>query len=392
VDLAFVALVAAVVGASAPAAVVVEDPAGDDVGPGGYVYPSGSEYHRGDFDLRRLELVPRGDEVELRVTLGAEINRYIPDKRTLASDVELVNGVQVQNIDVYIDTDGRPGSGFSETVPGRRVVIDPSSPWDVAVVLTPQPFAARSIIDGAMSAEAAARVVVPTGLRVSGSSVSVRLPAALFGGPPSPSWGFAVLVTGAIWQQSFELVPRLIGDHRANAFTMPVQGVAEKRAFGGGELSAWTPWVIDLAVPPGRTQREVLSSYSEADKRFAVVPMVYPGGRPPVPPGAEVPLPVAPPVAAAPAQPEPASPSTPAGPHVLSVQDEWVVVAAKRGAVQAFGLGSVLDGAGAVLARIVVTKVEDEFVVAQVVEKRGPIPVGARVRFGSNKESEVRHD
>jgi carbohydrate-binding DOMON domain-containing protein len=390
--LATITLVAAVVGASAPAAVVVEDPAGDDVGPGGYVYPSGPEYRRGDFDLRRLELVPRGDEVELRVTLGAEISRYIPDKRTLASDVELTNGVLVQNVDIYIDTDGRPGSGFTETVPGRRVTIDPSSAWDVAVVLTPQPFAARSIIDGAMSADAAARVLVPSGLRVAGSTVSARLPAAALGGQPSRSWGFAVLVTGAVWQQSFELVPRLVGEHRANAFTMPVVGVAEKRAFGGAELSAWTPWVIDVTTPPGRSQREVLSSFSEAEKRFAVVLMVYPGGRPPVPQGTEVPVPLQAPVAATPATPHDEGATPVAGPHVLSVQDEWVVVSVKRGAVQQFGLGSVLDAAGAVIARIVVTKVEDEFVAAQVIEKRGPIPVGARVRFGSNKESEMRHD
>ena len=49
------------------------DPDGDDNGPGAYKYPTNPEYKSKSFDLRKLEMVDKGDDVEFRVTLGSAI-------------------------------------------------------------------------------------------------------------------------------------------------------------------------------------------------------------------------------------------------------------------------------------------------------------------------------
>ncbi len=459
-----------------PTRLVVDDPPTDDFGDGALQYPTGGEFRAGDFDLRRVELVPDGRDVLVKVTLGAPPIKPPMIRRSMATEIILENGLYVQNVDLYIDRD--PGEGSSRGIPGRNVAVDLANGWDVVVVLTPQPFAARAAIESAMP-EAASRVVVPAGVRAVGNMLVARVSQDQLGGPPQRWWGLAAAVSGATWELSFDVMDRLLGDFRPNAFTMPVVGIAETYAFGGGQVSPYQPRVVDVLTPPEVDQRAVLADWHTSEKRYAAIPMVYPfpddararrkevlaarptladadalraeadargsageapsvhtpstaptvrpaaaspsaaststvgprsssstlradaapgarGGSPLLSPSLLELGPRAPPAPPAPGTP-PSPPSPPAPPgsttlQVTDVQDNRVVLAPLPGAdgaaaggnlggVNVWRLGVVLDEAGNVIARVVVTALYPGFATATAVEGLAQVRAGARVRF-----------
>ncbi len=461
-----------------PTRLVVDDPPSDDVGDGALQYPTGGEFRAGDFDLRRVELVPDGRDVLVKVTLGAPPTKPPMIRRSMATEIILENGLYVQNVDVYVDRD--PGEGSSRGIPGRNIAVDLENGWDVVIVLTPQPFAARAAIESAMP-EAASRVIVPAGVRAVGNMIVARVPADQLGGPPQRWWGLAAAVSGATWELSFDVMDRLLGDFRPNVFTMPVVGIAETYAFGGGQVSPYQPRVVDVLTAPKVDQPTLLADWHTNDKRYAAIPMVYPfpddararrrevlaarptladadaragvgaqgsvgpgspgpgsvgpgsppqatsgpaapsaaatssvGARPPLtlradaparagsPLASPAPLDLAPRVAIAPTPPAPPSPATPPAPpappgsttlQVTDVQDNRVVLAPLPGAnapaaagnalggVNVWRLGVVLDEAGNVIARVVVTALYPGFATATAVEGLAQVRAGARVRF-----------
>lgn len=253
--------------------VSLTDPAGDDNGPGHYVAPSGADYRSGDFDLRQFRVRLDGDQVVFLVTVGTAVREPDTTRRTNRSPLDLSAGIFVQNVDIYIDSD--PQAGFVEALPGRRIRFAPEAAWDVAVVLTPQPYRTRALVSEAMGAAAGKVHFVPS-VRAQGRTIIARVPLAVLGDVPRPSWGYAVLLTGAVWDPSFDVADRLTGTREIDGFTMPVLGVAERRAFGGAGLDRFHAQVIDLFAPRGTTQQQILGGYDVAAQRLAVVPMVYP--------------------------------------------------------------------------------------------------------------------
>jgi len=358
--------------------VAFDDAVGDDRGPGNYVPPSGSWYTRGAFDLRRVEVRREGPDVVFEITLGAVIRRPHQVRRTSAQRIELNNGIYLQNIDIYIDTDGSPLSGTTEVVPGRNVTVAAQTPWDKAVVITPQPHLARSIMDGW---KYASRVLTPNRVTASGARVTARVHVNELG-EPAAHWGYVVMVTGALWEETFDVVGRLVGEHQRNVLTMPVLTVAEDQIFGGGELHGLQPWVIDILTPPEQRQSRILSGFDVKSKRLAAVPMVYAA------PEAHKAA-----AAAAPALPSLAPrlpPGVAPGAVILRVSDkqEDMVVLQREGAdVKPFTLGTVLDAEGQAVAQVVVTAVYAKFVLVTAVEGVDEINVGAAVRFDSVKET-----
>jgi hypothetical protein len=208
------------------------------------------------------------------VTLGAPFRRPEVAVRAGSTPVPLWNEVALQNVDVYIDTDRSPGSGFSSCVPGRRVAFAGGRTWEKAVVITPQPRPAAKIAAEAMG-PAAAHVTFVEGLRLFGRTAVARVPSEALGGPARRDWGFSVHVSGARWERSFAVADRLRGGVEADAFTMPVLTTPEPWAFGGAPLGSFHPRVVDVLLPAGVDQKAVLGSYGEAAGRYAEVPFVY---------------------------------------------------------------------------------------------------------------------
>ena len=311
--IALFALVASTPAAAAkqPLLFQIDDPRGDDHGDGTLVYPANDDYVRGDLDLLSFA-ARRGDGgTWFEATFARPIRK--PDARAidgLGTPLQSVAqlGFFTFNLDVYIDRDREPGSGGVVALPGRKARIAPDSAWDRAVVLTPQPHAARGELKrllvraleeeldrdepGLELAQAVEmrhripmdvedRVLFPTLVRVRGQKISFFVPDLFLGGPASPDWSYVVAVSGANLVQSFDLTGSLGLSEAADPSLMilPVVSGRPRDAFGGRERAPLQPPLVDVLVPAGTTQEEVLQSYDPADGLPAELPGVVPGRR-----------------------------------------------------------------------------------------------------------------
>ncbi|NJK89888.1 MAG: hypothetical protein HC923_11180 [Myxococcales bacterium] len=241
------------------------------------------------------------------------------------------------------------------------------------------------------------KVEVSDQVRSLGSQVWARIPKGRVGRIPDDSWGYQVVVSGAWLQPTFDTFRRVVGSHLANAFTMPVFGVAEAQAFGGGELSRFQPRAIDVLMPNGLDQYEVLKRYSHEQQTFATLPMVYPSGRrpAPIPELVDTALPEP---ASGPEEAEPSETDRRPGPPVdaepkeilttvRDVHGQMVILEVPSAPVPLYRVGTVLGERGDTVGRLVVVAVFPNFLQATLVEGLGSVRPGARVRFDRPKES-----
>lgn len=226
---------------------LLEDARGDDYGPGCYTYPTNAVFTPGCFDMASFECVESADEVTFNVGLATEIIN--PWNSGI--------GLSVQTIDIYIDTDHVPGSGLTDALGGRRVKFEPESAWEYAIWVegwNQRVFASDgSEVGGITAAVDAVNNVV-----------SITVPKSIIGSP-EPGWGFQVFVLG---QEGFP--------SQGNLRVREVVEQAAEWRFGGGDNGIYDPNVIDMLVPAGRSQEEMLSDFDVKARRLAEVPMVYP--------------------------------------------------------------------------------------------------------------------
>jgi carbohydrate-binding DOMON domain-containing protein len=227
---------------------LLEDAQGDDHGPGGYTYPTNAVFTPGCFDMVSFECREGDDEVTFNVKLASEITN--PWNSGI--------GLSVQTIDIYIDTDHKPGSGLTEALGGRRVEFEPECAWEYAIWVegwNQKVFAADGSEVGGITAA----------VDSVNNVVSISVPKSVIGSP-EPGWGFQVFVLG---QEGYPA--------QGNLRVREVMTQAAEWRFGGGDDGMYDPNVIDMLVPAGRAQAEILGAYDAKAERLAQVPMVYPG-------------------------------------------------------------------------------------------------------------------
>ncbi len=108
--------------------VTFKDPTGDDDGPGTYKYPTDAVYKKGSFDLTEFTAAKEGDKIDFSV--GVDAN--------LEDPWNMKKGFATQMVFIFIDTDGKEGSGHTEGPPGLNIQFAPSSAWDKVIILSPQ--------------------------------------------------------------------------------------------------------------------------------------------------------------------------------------------------------------------------------------------------------------
>lgn len=341
--------------------------AADDVA---YAPPFGPEFTDGDFDLRRFRVLTDGDDAVFEVTFAAPVRRPDITQRMQSSPIELTNGIYLQNVDIYIDTD-RAQTGYVACIPGRRVAFADGRTWKSAIVLTPQPALTAPLVRDALG-PAGAQVFFPA-VTSAGRTATARVPWAQLGGRPSVSWAYAVMVSGAAWEKGFDALDRVRGKHVPDAFTLPVMPVVEEWAFGGGSQTGLHPQVVDVLLPPGVDQRAVLQSYDVDAGTFARVPFVQAGE-------ARRPSPLPP----APALDLQAHAKPPAGLVVADVAGDMISVTGPVAGLRTMQFGWVLDSSGKQVARVVIVRLLENGLVASAVDGvgGGNIARGARVQFG----------
>jgi hypothetical protein len=286
----------------------LEDVRGDDVGNGELLYPNRLDLQRGDLDLFAVSAEQRKDGVWFVVEFAKPVRS--PEGRVTElgqTPLEKLarNGFFTFNVDIYVDTDRIAGAGFVETVPGRGVVVDRNYAWEKAIVLTPRPDIARTMLQmyfddefetelrakkGRVSKEELEQLenrserrvedlyFFPTRVRVNGRAVEFQVPEEFLGGVPAKSWGYTVVVTGANIQQAGS--PINVTSDRTPMMTMGVaRGITTSDWGIRGDVDAGVPPVVDILAPDPDTQPTVLDDYDTVAARLANVPGVAPDGK-----------------------------------------------------------------------------------------------------------------
>jgi hypothetical protein len=295
-------------GAMAEQLFQLTDPRGDDDGNGSLIYPDRDDIDPGDLDLVSLSAEQRSDGIwfiaEFAQPIRSPVGRVTELGQTPIDRIAR-NGFYTFNLDLYIDTDRVAGSGQTGTVPGRGVAIDRQSAWERAVILTPRPDIARTMLEmyfdatneadlrakqGKVSKEelreleanSEARVnelfYFPNKVRVMGRRIEFQVPEDFLGGVPSQSWAYTAIVTGADLEQTGR--PGQLIPVKPTMMTMGVaRGVRQAQWGIRSDADEATPPVIDILAADHETQKDVLSNYDTVAGRLAAVPGIAPDGK-----------------------------------------------------------------------------------------------------------------
>ena len=241
----------------------IDDPEGDDFGPGTYTYPTDGVFKAGDFDLTFFDLSSDGANFYFTFGVKAEITNGWSSSA----------GFSVQTFDVYIDKDPGSGTGSRMLLPGRNAALAANNGWDMALWLegwTPQVVVLDA--DGApvnfTEATSAMKVYVDN----SQNAVVASVPVEFFGEGDPAVWAFTVALLG---QEGYPAD----GVWRVRDISLK----SEAYRFGGAPADNNHTRIIDLLIPEGAevSQQDALGAYpssaSPVDGKgpddFAIVPM-----------------------------------------------------------------------------------------------------------------------
>ncbi|NBC29278.1 MAG: hypothetical protein GVY29_04720, partial [Spirochaetes bacterium] len=101
----------------------VDDPVGDDYGPGSYTYPTDAVFTEGSYDITNFQVADSERNLIFRFQVDASIDN------PWGSGI----GLSVQTFDVYIDTDPGAGTGARTLLEGRNAALTEGQAWDLAV-------------------------------------------------------------------------------------------------------------------------------------------------------------------------------------------------------------------------------------------------------------------
>jgi hypothetical protein len=207
-----------------------KDPTGDDKGPGNYTYPTDTVYKAGSFDLTGLDVKVKGDKVDFTVGLNS----------TLEDPWRMGTGFSVQMVFIFIDTDGKEGSGFTDGLPGLNIKFAPTDAWDKVIILSPQ---GSSRVKSEVETKAAAMqagIVIPNRVKGSGRNLSASVDLAALGGGDPSQWGYQVV------SQSNEGFPA-----STDLLTRKVNEYEGQHRFGGGNDGDCDPNAVDILAGAG---------------------------------------------------------------------------------------------------------------------------------------------
>jgi glucan 1,4-alpha-glucosidase len=208
----------------------VNDPSGDDNGPGTYQYPTSSDFHPGAFDLTRFQVLSDGTFAYLRATLA-----------NLDPTFGVTDGAQL--LDVYVHVPGAQTTSTAAPFASRNYSIAPAGAWSQRLEV--QGFASPVWVDAAGNGVGTPQVVASQSDR----TITIALPEAQFGTPTS-GWGFSVVLTG---QDGFSL-------DQARSFAATPQPFQFGVCAPGGTSPicavdpATVPKAVDVITPSGVSQ------------------------------------------------------------------------------------------------------------------------------------------
>lgn len=224
--------------------VTFKDPTGDDKGPGKYVYPTDGVYKKGSFDLTEFSFEKKGDKADVVVSFAS----------ALEDQWNMGTGFSVQMVFVFIDKDGKEGSGNTEGLPGLNVQFAPGHEWEKVIILSPQNLARVKKEAETKAPAVKDAVVVPLRTKGTGKKVTGTINFADLGEGDPTQWSYQVVV------QSNEGFPG-----GTDLLTRKVNEYEGQHRFGGGTDGDCDPHVMDLLAGEGKGEA------SEKDAQYAML-------------------------------------------------------------------------------------------------------------------------
>jgi alpha-amylase/alpha-mannosidase (GH57 family) len=221
----------------------IDDPQGDDYGWGSIVYPTAPVFKPGVFDIIHVEMGKSKEDIVFRIKIRGDLENPWGSP----------TGISVQTIDIYIN-DGKNGPYYYQALPGRQANI--SEGWNKAIwaegwiqeliipVLNEKGKVELKEIKGVVqvTADPTERTII------------ISVPEKYLG-TVDPNWKILIIMCG---QEGY---PRP-GSWRVRE----VEETAKQWRFGGGDDFYGDPNIIDMIVPPGIKQEDILSKWKSSDE------------------------------------------------------------------------------------------------------------------------------
>jgi hypothetical protein len=175
---------------------------------------------------------------------------------------------------LYIDTDGKAGSGEQNALPGMNATFADDSRWEKVVVISPQ---ANKEIATRLDSKAKAlkdRVVLPTKVSAKGKKVTALVKKSDLGITDPQKVGWQVLVSS---NEGYDKDPN------NGILARIVNEMEGAHRFGGGDDGDSDPNFVDCLAGKGKgsddekATQQVMLKYDAKAKKRPVLTMVKPG-------------------------------------------------------------------------------------------------------------------
>lgn len=248
----------------------IKDAIGDDKGTGYYQYPQDRRLKRGTFDIKNFRVFEEGDVIGFEITMRNYIMRNWEDSGK--SDYQ---GFVANLWDIYIDIDGIPNSGYEDALPGRDVLFADKMGWEKVVMICPMnPTEIEEILrENTDNLDFQGRVddiIIPDYIEIQGNKAIVKISKQKLPRISEKS-GFQCFAMG---------YNDVVSSNRL--LNRDIKAFTTHEDFGGGSNEYGEPTIIDMIVPEGANQYELLRNHTTAafrdNIRYADVPFVYANG------------------------------------------------------------------------------------------------------------------
>lgn len=248
----------------------IKDDIGDDKGTGYYQYPQDRRLKRGTFDIKNFRVFEEGDVIVFEITMRNYIMRTWEDSGKTEYQSFVAN-----LWDIYIDIDGIPNSGYEDALPGRDVLFADKMGWEKVVMISPMnPTELEEILrentDELEFQDRINDIIIPDYVEIQGNKAIVKIAKKKLPRISEKS-GFQCFSMGYC---------NVVSANRL--LNRDIKAFTTRDDFGGGSNEPGDPAIIDMIVPEGANQYELLKNHSTAayrdNIRYADVPFVYAGG------------------------------------------------------------------------------------------------------------------
>jgi hypothetical protein len=174
-------------------------------------------------------------------------------------------GFAVQTVYIYIDQDGKEGSGFAKGLPGQNIAFAPGNEWDKCVILSPQSAArVKQEVDG-KAADMASAILIPKTTKGTGSKIIGSVSVSELGAGDPKAWGYQVVMqSNEGFPTATDLLSRKVNEYEG------------QHRFGGGNDAECDPHVMDILGDDQKGQLSYECNPDGTSKKLATLHMVKP--------------------------------------------------------------------------------------------------------------------